>query len=337
MSDKRRRIIVAEDEVATLKLLQRQLERAGYEVSAFGDGRGALEAISEMTSGIVLADWGMPEMDGVELCRSVRELEEMQALSNVYFILLTAHNTKEHVVQGLEAGANDYLTKPYHEGELLARIQVGERMLRLQDELLQRTLEYHKANTKLAILTNKLDEAANTDMLTGLASRRALFDQLEDAWDNHQRQGTPLSCVMCDVDKFKRVNDTYGHDAGDLVLKEVAGVLRKAVPRPHICGRLGGEEFLILCPGGKLEVATGVAEKLRQRISSRAIVHEDQELHVTVSCGAAEVEPGMARADELINRADDMLYQAKENGRNQTWALGPTGSGRRVTTESVSI
>ena len=329
------RIIVVEDEPATRKLLAMQLERAGYEVAAFGDGRAALEPVTAMGTGIVLADWSMPEMDGIELCRAVRGLEEMGALSNIYFILLTAHDSKEQTIEGLEAGANDYLTKPYHQGELLARLQVGERMLRLQAELIQRNIEYQKANAQLAILTRKLEELANTDVLTGLANRRALFDRFEEIWELASRNGHAVSGIMFDIDRFKSINDTYGHDAGDQVLREVAEIARRSVRRPDLCGRIGGEEFVILCPATHLDGAAILAERVRTSVAEHVVVCNDVTISTSISCGVAERLFQMERPDELLKLADAMLYAAKEHGRNQTWVAQADGTGHVI--EEVAL
>jgi two-component system, cell cycle response regulator len=335
-SSANRQIIVVDDDAATLKLLQRQLAGAGYDVGAFGDGRSALGAISALNTGIVIADWSMPEMDGIALCRAIRELADMQALGNIYFILLTAHNSKERVVEGLEAGANDYLTKPYHPGELLARVAVGERMLRLQDELLRRTIEVQKVNAEMALLANRLDLLANTDPLTQLVNRRCLFNRLGEAWQSAARDGAPFSCVMLDVDRFKSINDTFGHANGDRVLKEVAETIRHTAPRPELCGRFGGEEFLVLLPATALAPAVRVAERIRLAIASAAMPLGSHVLTTTISCGVAEAQPRSASAETMVRQADAMLYRAKEHGRNQTWACDATGAGQRAGSEAPS-
>jgi DNA-binding response OmpR family regulator len=166
--------MVVDDDAATLALLQRQLQDAGYEVETYVDGRAALQATRQMGNGIVIADWSMPVMDGLELCRAVRELQGLQAPGGVHFILLSAHDDKNRLAAGLAAGANDYVTKPCHFGELLARIRVGQRMLQLQDELIHRNVEVQKANAQMAVLANKLEHRANTDILIGLPNRRCL-------------------------------------------------------------------------------------------------------------------------------------------------------------------
>ncbi len=321
------RIVVVDDDGATRKLLKRQLEQAGYIVEALEDGRAAIQPACEMGTGIVIADWSMPEMDGLQLCRALQELHQMGALGNIYFILLTAHSTKDKVVQGLEAGADDYLTKPYHQGELLARVKVGERILGLQDELVKRNMEVQKAFGQMTMLANKLEQLANTDPLTRLANRRSLFERFEEVWEHMQRDQGSVSCLMLDVDHFKRVNDTYGHAAGDEVLKVVARVIRENARRPELCGRFGGEEFLLILPVMSRAEAIQLAETIRLGISAAPINVEGASIPVTISCGVAEFDETTDSPDALIQHADAMLYAAKEHGRNQTWVYERDGTG----------
>lgn len=322
----RHRIVVVDDDEATRKLVQRQLEGAGYAVAAFEDAQSALQAICQMGSGIVIADWSMPGMSGLDLCRALSELQELKALGNVHFIMLTAYREKERVIEGLNTGAHDYLTKPYHAGELLARVRVGERMLRLQEQLLQRHIEVQKANAEMAVLANRLDVLAHTDALTLLPNRRSLFEKLQHAWQNCHRDHRPLSCIVIDIDRFKRVNDTYGHAAGDQVLIHVARLAAHHAPQRDLCGRVGGEEFLLILPGLAVPVATEVAERIRHHIASEPVTVKDVKLSVTVSCGVAARTGDTQSPDELVSNADAMLYAAKENGRNQTWVCGPGGT-----------
>lgn len=333
----KRRIIAVDDDALTLKLLVRHLEQAGYSVQGYGDGRSALEPICEMSAGIVIADWSMPEMDGLQLCNALQELKEMQAIRSIYFILLTAHSTKDKVVQGLEAGANDYLTKPYHPGELLARVQVGERMLALQDELLRRNIEVQKANAQMALLAQKLDQLANSDALTRLANRRSIFDRFEDVWKQSDDDNQPLSCIMLDVDKFKRINDTYGHAAGDEVLRVTSAIIRRTARRPEMCGRFGGEEFLLLLPNTHAEDAAAHAENLREQIAREPVPFEGTPINVSISCGVAEKSPETTQPDELVSQADAMLYAAKTHGRNQTWVYVGNDQGKPATPGAETV
>lgn len=323
-------IVIAEDDDAMRTLLQRQLERAGYCVQPCPDGREALACITTLGSALVLADWQMPGMDGIELCRALRELENMQALGDIYFLILTAYTDKDRIIEGLGAGANDYLTKPYHPGELLARIRVGERILLLQRELQTKTREFQKANLELALIGRKLDEMANSDALTSLSNRRCFLARLHETWHSTARTGHTISCIMLDVDRFKSVNDTHGHEAGDAVLREVASRVRQVVTRPELVGRLGGEEFAIVCPAQSRQQAAEVAERVRLAIAATPVKYAKSQIPVTTSCGVAERSAAAGDPTAMIRLADYMLYAAKQHGRNQTWVAGDSGEGRAV-------
>jgi two-component system cell cycle response regulator len=331
------RIVLAEDDAQLRALLVHQLSDAGYDVIACENGRQALAAVSTEFSCIVLADWMMPAMDGVELCRTVRELGEAQSSCFIYFILLTSQSDKDSIVAGLDAGADDYLTKPYHPRELLARLRAGERLCVLQRELLRRQVEFHRANAELAALNSKLEKLANTDALTGLANRRYLFERLAEAWSLAERNERALSCIMFDLDSFKSVNDTYGHAAGDRVLQIIAQATRDCLRRYDIVARVGGEEFCILCPELQLDGAVGLAERLRQTIAETKCDLDGATLAVTASFGVATRSPGSSNADALIVLADRMLYRAKEDGRDQVWVCDANGRARRsAATTNVS-
>ena len=320
------RIVLADDEPTTRALLVRQLSTAGYQVVACENGKKALEAIRREVSCIVVADWVMPEMDGLELCKTVRALSEMRALSIVYFILLTARSDKGHIVAGLEAGADDYLTKPYHKQELLARLRVGERICGLQTELLQRQIELAKVNSEYAQLNQKLEELANTDMLTGLANRRHFFDRFVEAWALAERKDQPLGCIMIDIDRFKSVNDTYGHAAGDAVLQKLAATCRRSLRRYDILGRIGGEEFCVVAPDTSAEDAAQLAERLRATIANTQFHAGGTAILVTISLGVAGRSASHSGPGDLTIAADSVLYRAKEKGGNQVWVRDCKGA-----------
>ena len=330
-----RQIIVAEDDPSSRALLTRHLQKAGYEVSAHENGKQALERIRRENSCIVVADWMMPEMDGLELCRTVRSLCEFSAISFVYFILLTAHSEKDQIVAGLEAGADDYLTKPYHREELLARLRAGERVLTLQEELVARQITVRKANSELTRLNHALEKLANTDSLTELANRRHLFERFREMWALAERGDTALACIMFDIDKFKSINDTYGHSSGDEVLKGVAGTARDCLRRYDLLGRFGGEEFCVVCPQTDIAGSAALAERIRERIAGLRVVSEGRPIPVTVSLGVAVRSNDQESPDDLISRADAMLYKAKEGGRNQVWVEDPTRGEMRFQPEPV--
>lgn len=329
-----RRIILADDDRDALKLLRTQLERAGYSVVACQNGREALEAIQREGACMVIADWMMPEMDGLEVCRAAREISTLNGLSFVHFILLTARDEKEHVVAGLEAGADDYLTKPYHFQELLARLRAGERILDLQQQLWKRQLELQKNNLEMATLNQKLHDLAHSDTLTRLPNRRSLFERINHAWDKQWSPDSPLSLLMLDVDRFKSVNDKYGHAGGDAVLRAVAEVVRQSIRGCDGPGRFGGEEFCVVFPHCSLEQAGDIAEQLRANVEERAINFEGNVIQVTASIGVASRHARHRVLDDLIADADAMLYRAKENGRNQVWLTDSVGGERPIRTDS---
>jgi two-component system cell cycle response regulator len=293
------KILIAEDDVTSRLLLKRVLESWGYEVTATRDGDEALQALQgEVAPRLAILDWMMPGMDGVDVCRRVRARETLQP---TYIILLTALGDKESVVTGLNAGADDYVGKPYDPDELHARLEVGRRLVELNDELLE-------AQHALEIL-------ARTDALTGVLNRGAIVEELEMEAERASREGRPLGLGMLDIDHFKLVNDTYGHAAGDEVLREVVQRVL-GVMRPYdTFGRFGGEEFLVLVPGSGERELVAVLERIRSAIGSSPIVVDGHELVVTVSLGGAT--RSRESADGLIARADDALYTAKEQGRDR--------------------
>jgi diguanylate cyclase (GGDEF)-like protein len=293
------RILIAEDDAASRLLLTRVLVKWGYEVTATKDGAEAwVELQTKDAPHLAILDWMMPGMDGVDVCRRVRALETLQP---PYIILLTALGDKESVVTGLEAGADDYVGKPYDAAELHARLEVGRRLVELNEALLE-------AKYALEVL-------ARTDALTGVLNRGAIVRELEKEAERAAREGTRLGLGMLDIDHFKLVNDTYGHAAGDAVLCTVAQRVLGVMRAYDTFGRFGGEEFLVLVPGSGEEELRDVLERLRAAIGSTPIVVDGQEFAVTASLGGAT--GGDESADGLIARADDALYAAKKGGRNR--------------------
>jgi len=302
-------ILLAEDDPVTRMLMTRFLKKAGYEVSAVGDGNEALALMSERYYPILVTDWEMPGMDGIDLCKAVRNLK---LDGYVYALLLTARQAKEHIIAGLEAGADDYLIKPVHEPELIARLNTGRRILALEHSL-------RAANERNRILSI-------TDALTGAFNRRYLMEQLPRELERCRRYGTPLSVIMCDVDHFKQVNDVNGHAAGDDVLQQFAARIQMSIR--SLCdwvARLGGEEFLIVLPETDCAGAVMVAEKIRDVVSASRFHTRGGEVRVTASFGGASTElqgPDLAlKMETLLRTADECLYRSKQAGRNRTTAV----------------
>lgn len=319
------RIIVADDDAGLRALLVRQLEQAGYVVTACANGRAALEAVRAAGPCTVLADWNMPELDGLGLLRAVRELSELDALPFVYFVLLTADSNKQTLVAALEAGADDYLTKPYHPQELLARLRSGDRIQRMQAELKTWSLELQRTNAELAKSNAKLERLAKTDELTSLSNRRHLFERLSHVWQVAHRHERPLSCIVFDIDHFKLINDRYGHAAGDLILRGVADVCRKRLRLSDLLARIGGEEFCIVCPETDAAGAALVAERARAALQAHTFEVCGACLPVTASFGVAGRRSTYTEFEQMLAAADSVLYRAKQAGRNQVWVADETG------------
>ena len=291
--------LVADDDAASRILLQKVLTKWGYDVVTASGGEEAWKILtSDNPPDIVVLDWMMPELDGVEVCRRVRALD---LSSPPYLILLTSRSDKQDIATGLEAGAADYVQKPFDHDELRARLLVGRRFAEL--------------NRKLLDTQRELRRQALTDPLTHIMNRRAILMRLSEEMARAPRQGLPLSIGMLDIDHFKSVNDEYGHAGGDYVLQAVVDRTLKALRPYDALGRVGGEEFLIVMPGVGPRDAEIVLERIRKIVRATAIEIQSTELMVTVSIGGAVA--GRESMDEFIHRADDALYRAKGSGRDR--------------------
>ncbi|OFW58877.1 MAG: hypothetical protein A2133_02305 [Actinobacteria bacterium RBG_16_64_13] len=293
------RALVADDDAASRLLLQKVLTKWGYDVVVASGGEEAWKILTgDNAPDLAVLDWMMPELDGVEVCRRVRALD---LSSPPYLILLTSRGDKHDIATGLEAGAADYVQKPFDHDELRARLLVGRRFAEL--------------NRKLLDTQRELRRQALTDPLTHIMNRRAILMRLGEELARAPRQGLPLSVGVLDIDHFKAVNDQYGHAGGDFVLQSCVDRALKALRPYDALGRIGGEEFLIVMPGVGPRDAEIVLERLRKIVSATPMPVQGQEITVTVSIGGA-VSEGESM-DELLHRADDSLYRAKDAGRDQ--------------------
>lgn len=293
------RLLFAEDDRVSRRRLATVLRKWGYEVIEARDGNeawGVLHAAEAPQ--LAILDWMMPGIDGSEVCRRLRQLRREPY---IYVLLLTAKAQKEDVVAGLEAGADDYLTKPVDIRELQVRLRAGRRILELQK--------------KLIVAREELRMQATRDALTGLWNRAAIFDLLRRETARAQRGGAPLSIAMADVDHFKRVNDLYGHLVGDVVLQEIARRVQAALRPYDEVGRYGGEELLLIFPQCNAQQAVQAAERLRRCVAATPIVTPEGKIVVTLSIGVASCGRS-ADAQVLLHAADDALYRAKQQGRN---------------------
>jgi two-component system, cell cycle response regulator len=296
------RVLVAEDDPVTRRILEVRLRNWNYEVVAFDSGFHAWEAIQANDAPeLLLLDWMMPGVDGIELCRRIRALNKPVY---PYILLLTARATKQDILTGFEAGADDYLTKPFHVDELHARLRAGSRILTLQSELIQtrEQLRFH----------------ATHDALTGVWNRKGISDLLTHELARAKRTNEPLGLMMIDLDHFKSVNDTYGHAVGDEVLKEIASRLALSVRSYDLVGRYGGEEFLVILSGATIEEVRRRAQRLCAVLEQSPVRSETREVRVTISIGAVEAPINqLVTQNRLVELADRALYRAKELGRNR--------------------
>jgi two-component system cell cycle response regulator len=294
-------VLVVDDSPFSRKLLEHALSGDSYSLLFAENASGALQLFKEHLPAIVITDWMLPDCSGPELCQRIRA---DSSDSYTYIILLTSMTEKQDIVKGLSSGADDYLTKPFDRGELLARIGVGRRMIVLHREI--------DAKNKL------LEEMAHTDSLTGLPNRRAI-----EEWANRQlrgaaRHGYPLWVVHADLDSFKTINDGFGHEAGDQVLREFATILKENVRASDISGRTGGDEFILVLTHVQEDQIQLTVERLRARFASKKFAFGGQSISITASFGACGFQGKKPpELSDLVRQADKALYDAKRAGRNQ--------------------
>jgi two-component system cell cycle response regulator len=294
-------VLVADDSPVYRKLVEGTLAQQGYSVSFAKNGREAIDLVSQNHPTLLITDWEMPDLTGIELCGHIRRCENT---SFTYVILLTSKTNKDQLIEGLAAGADDYLTKPFHPGELLARVAVGTRMAEL----------HRQVQTKNRLL----EELARTDSLTGLPNRRAIEDWATTALKGAARHGFPFWVVMADLDHFKAINDTYGHEMGDFVLERFAQTLRSNTRSSDICGRLGGEEFVAIITYGEKKGIQTAVDRLREDFARERFECSTKTFQATASFGIASFR-GHEAPDfhQLLRDADAALYTAKRAGRNR--------------------
>ncbi len=307
--ERRMKILAAEDNPVFQSMLRSMLNKWNYETIMARDGVEAWDVLqAEDAPRLAILDWMMPGLDGVEICRRVRAARREPY---IYILLLTARTESRDLVEGMEAGADDYLTKPFNAHELRVRLRAGRRILDLQEELL--------------VAREALREQATHDALTGLLNRAAIIENLQDELARAGREFHSLAVLLVDLDRFKQINDTRGHPAGDAVLREAARRMKASVRRYDAVGRYGGEEFLIVLPGCSTSDATAQAERLRQSVCAEPFRFSGSLLTVTCSIGvASRSTPSPTDSEDLVREADLALYRAKDGGRNCVRILEPT-------------
>lgn len=313
------RILVADDDKSIALYLQKILSDCGHVVVTAANGKEAQQQVVEFNPQIVISDWMMPEMDGIEFCKSLRSTREGR---RVYFLILTAQEAEDQLVEAFEAGVDDYVVKPFSSKLIKARLRAGQRVIQLQEELTREREEVRRASTELAITNRRLQRLALTDSLTLLPNRRYGMDRLEQEWAASKRNGRPLCCMLIDLDHFKRINDSYGHDVGDLALKQAATTLKEFSRSQDLISRVGGEEFLVICPDTDIKAAIQYAERIRKTFEAVSFKVGNTDCKMTVSIGVAERNHALDDFSKLLKVADLALYQAKQKGRNRVVMAG---------------
>lgn len=294
------KILIADDDAVSRTMLKSALVHWGYDVVTAENGAQAWEILAEADAPpMAILDWVMPQMTGPEVCRRVRETHREPY---TYILLLTSKNTKDETVEGLEAGADDYVVKPFDRHELQVRLRAGKRIIDLQFDLLRAREE--------------LRERANKDLLTMLPNRSAISAALEQELARCHRDRRTVGVILLDVDYFKKINDTHGHFAGDAVLRETAARLRANMRPYDQVGRYGGEEFLVVLPNCDLDQASHQAERMRAKLYSASMMVDGAEIQVSASFGVTVSDGSQRNPDVFVRVADEALYRAKAGGRN---------------------
>ncbi len=303
------KVLVADDSIVSRHLLGATLTKWGYEVVLAGDGIQAWEILQRPDApALAVIDWMMPGLTGLELCRKIRELAREPY---IYILLLTSKNLKEDLIQGMDAGADDYIVKPFDQHELNVRLRAGMRLVELQAELLS--------------AREALREQATKDSLTKIWNRSSILENLKSELARSEREARPVGVILVDLDHFKGINDTFGHFGGDVVLQEAAERMRHSIRNYDVIGRYGGEEFLILLPGCDEKSTFAQAERLRAYLAEAEIQLPSTGVTLTASFGCTSALPGRhPSAEMLIRRADEALYLAKRLGRNRVEFLAST-------------
>jgi two-component system cell cycle response regulator len=301
-------ILVVDDNPDNLEIISTRLRFRGYRVATADRGDKAIDLVHETHPDLILLDIMMPDMDGYEVARRIRATDDIPYIP---IIVVTARDSTEDKVTGLDAGADDYLTKPINFPELEARVRSMLRIKRLQDELEEKN--------------RKLEQLSISDGLTGLFNHRHLHELLQEEFDRSSRTEEPISVVMFDLDRFKQVNDTHGHQAGDQVLRKLAHILRETAREIDRLGRYGGEEFLAILPDSDPEAGVTFAERVREAVESEPFdIGDGDRIEMTISAGVATYPHDRPEGPRrLVHYADQALYSAKNSGRNTVVRFEP--------------
>jgi len=311
------KVLVVDDDPSVCVVLAQFLNAHGVDYVTAADGAEALQMFDLHSPRLIISDWEMPGMDGLELCRRIRS---RAGGGHVHFILLTVHAEEDELCKAFDVGVDDFLAKPFNSAAMMARLRAGLRAVALYDEIAERHQGSRQMNEQLSSLNQKLEKLAITDELTGLYNRRQANQRLEEHWAMCDRYGRPLAVVSIDIDNFKQINDRYGHSMGDKVLCGVADLLRQAVRSNDILCRIGGDEFLIILSGQTLQEAEICAHRCRQAAAQSEFDCGPDKISPTISIGIACRRPDVLQCADLLRDADEALYEAKSAGRNRVCA-----------------
>jgi len=309
------KLLIVDDDAVFRTLVERHACSLDFAVYSAENGRAALDILQEKKINILVLDWMMPGMTGIELCARIRKQKTNEYR---YIILLTSRNQTRDIVEGLTAGADDYITKPFNQKELQARLNIGKRIITLQQQLMS--------------AKQKLHQIAIHDNLTRLFNRGEILRNLEEKLNQAKRERQPLGVILLDVDHFKQVNDRYGHQTGDSVLVEIARRMQKTLRPYDKVGRYGGEEFLIVLPNCDRVTTCEVGERIRKNIGGSRFKTREDSIRVTISLGGVVTDPARPiSAQELLHRSDMALYRSKNDGRNRVTVYSQAMQNRKKT------
>ncbi len=313
-------ILIVDDHPVTTHLLRKSMESEGFKTLVAPSGDVALKIVPRSLPDLILLDVMMPGLDGFETCR---KLKEDPATRDIPIIFVTGKSDSKDVLKGFDVGGVDYISKPLRPKEVLLRIKTHLKLWMLIKRYEKNIDELREANLKLDDLADKLKEAnlkldnlANVDPLTGILNRRAVKEKMEDERTRFERTKEPYSVILGDLDHFIKINDNFGHDAGDYLLIQISKILKEKIRKPDFVSRWGGEAFLLFLPETDLNGAVNLAEKLRQSIESTHVIFNQHKFNVTMSLGVSVYKKGMT-IDDCIQKADGLLCRAKEAGRNK--------------------
>ena len=312
------RVLVVDDDRSIRTLVKALLKEGGYIAEEAATGQAGFEKAIEFTPHIVITDWMMPEMDGIELTRALRQTRQGRA---VYIIILTSLDAETKLIEAFDAGVDDFLTKPLNPRVLGARLRAGQRVVTLQQELERDREEIRRFAAELAVSNRRLQDAALTDVLTGFPNRRYAIERFQQEWQSSTRSKRPLACMMIDVDNFKTINDTHGHDVGNVVLRQTAQAIKSGLRAQDVVCRTGGDEFIVICPETDLTAALACGERVRKAVAAMRVRTGSLDLTGSVSVGVAIRDDQTVDIDALIKRADEAVYAAKHQGRNRVSAV----------------